>query len=133
MNELKQEQSDKRVKIPHPRKDGEFMEEFILVYKDNEGDDHDDLGYRALLQTGESVPPGELLFCGSQILAEIMAAQDKIPMVEGLGTRLLQAIEEFAELLAKLEKIRDVEKVESFAELLAKLEKTQVEETSKDG
>ena len=130
MNELKQEQSSGKLKLPHPKKEGEIIEEFILIYKDNDGNDMDDLGYRAFLQTGETVAPGELLFCGSQILAEIMSAQDKVPFVESLGTKLIQAIEEFAELLAKLDKIRDKEAFESFEELLEKLKNM---ETKGDG
>lgn len=108
--ELKSDKMSKRLKLPHPRKEGELIEEYILIYKENDGNDYDDLGYRALLQTGESAPVGELLFCGSQVLAEIMSVQEKIPMVEALGQELMKAIENFAEMLAKFEKIEDIKK-----------------------
>ena len=100
-----------RVTLPHPKQKGKFIEEYILIYKEEGADNgYDDLGYRALLQSGDDTPPGELLFCGSQILAEIMACQTNMPMVEGLGQELIKAIENFAELLAKFEKIEDMKK-----------------------
>jgi len=102
---ITEEAVDKLV-IKDPANPEQNLETFLIVYKVSDGDDGEDIGYRVWLQPGR-IHPQEVMFATVDTVARVMAAQENMPLVEALGGKVIEAVENFAKVLENLEKLKE--------------------------
>lgn len=92
------------LKVPNPLDTSKELKDLLLLYRD------DDDSYKIFMQAGDHINQAEMLFCGVYRIAEILREQENFPMVEALGIKLQDTINEFAEALKALEERVNEEK-----------------------
>lgn len=86
-----------KIEVPNPRNKDVMIENLFMLYEDTDGD------YKLFMQSDEHSKDTEMLFTGLSAIAGILSEQTHFPMAEGLGIKVIDAINAYAMTLQGFE------------------------------